>query len=297
MNTVGVCALLGVMAAAEVAPEKQTMALTLLVPEPAPVPDLVAFLRKRASELWDLDPAASVAFDVMVARPENGRLLLTIVERNQELARRELAMDADPGATKLTAWLLVKATIQRALKQERPAPPLPEPVVTEVPVAPEPTSSRWGLGGLVSASLGPVELARFGPSLVAWINPRHRLVMSLEIGYRVSPTAGVSGGGDLTVHFVPMTASLGWQLNDLWSVAGYATTDVKIPVSNESSAIAAGLDLGAYLQLHVPTGERWRLLLRAFAGGRASRLRYLVDGGSITESAWVGGAAVGGLWQ
>ena len=292
------CALLGVLVVAEPPPTGAPMTLTLLIPESDRTLDLEAFLDERARETWEVGDSGA-RFEVVIAWPDDRRLVVRVHEGERELASREIEV-ADPGATKLTVWLVVKSTINRALREgPRVAATVAEPEVdVRVPVAAKPARATWSVGALVLASVGRLELFRFGPSAVAWLNPWRGLVVTLEAGYRISPGVNVAGrAADLTIHYVPVTASAGWQLNPIWNTGLFATADVKVPVYDTGSKLAAGLDVGAHVQALLPLSDRARLVGRAFAAWRASRARFVVDEGSITEAQAFGGVAVGALWR
>ena len=117
--------------------------------------------------------------------------------------------------------------------------------------------------------------------------------MGAQLGYRYSP-----GTKHLSVHALPLTAQVGWEVGDAVRAAlGLsASGELKIPVTQDRSKVAWGAEAGPYALARVPSATGYDIVVVFAVGWRLARVAYLHDHGQIKEHHWVTTVAVGTEW-
>lgn len=311
-------------------PSETDMLLTLTVDDAPMAPDLEAFLRQRAIDTWNAEVVRGGATDSPAASPDSRRhfrvgitwpaersVEVRIAERQAVLVERILVV-TDPGAAKLTVWLLVKSTIKRELKYaatgdaapvatkaasaELDPQPEPMPAVSapagEIAAPPAPSElpavRPWSFAALMTFSVGSSRLFSVGPGIGARYRPWRRLQLGTEVGYRLAP--GVVG---LIIHHVPLRVDAGWALGSKRSVTvgAAATVDLKIPVATYRARAVVGIDAGPFLELRMPLSRSGvGITLRSTFCLRAVRQRYVVENGDVPEAPWDVTLTTGVVW-
>ncbi|MBI3179646.1 MAG: hypothetical protein HYZ27_08280 [Deltaproteobacteria bacterium] len=248
---------------------------------------LSEYLSARAQETWpqrnDFGEGIKVTVNVML----DGSLAVRIEEGDVLLASRDIEA-ADPGAAKLTVWLLVRSTIQRALLGADEPGPAAEVVTSTEPRPQE--SGQWTLSALAVAAGDGGELYSMGPAVSAtW--SEGALAFSGELGYRLTP--GVPG---LVIHYLPLRVGAGfatgaWQLG--WVVAG----ELKASVAAGEERWVMGAQTGPYAQLSLPLAPHAGLLVRGEVVARLVRQRFVLASGVVREQPMAAALAGGVYWQ
>jgi hypothetical protein len=286
--------------ASRAAPQDEQMHLTLDVAPSQRVPDLDIFLAERVADTWGGEALAASddqsRFRVGVSWLAERSAEVAVDEGDVRLAQRILVI-TDPGAAKLTIWLLVKSTIRRALVSARPAAPPIEPparaavtVSASAPAAPEPLS----FATLIVFSLGQPDLFSVGPGFGIEWSPWPRVSLGGELGYRVAP--GVIG---LLIHHIPVRANVGWSVGpDRAVTLGVAATaDIKVPVAEDRHTAALGVETGGFVALRLPLAwPEVSFLLRGTVAVRPVRQRYVLDGDVVAEALWDASVSTGVSW-
>ncbi|MBI5508175.1 MAG: hypothetical protein HY903_05430 [Deltaproteobacteria bacterium] len=313
---------------ADRAPEGRKVALTIVIPDTAVARDVEAFLCDRAQETFGADchaAATAQAWEVGVSLrwQQVGRIAVHIQDEAGVLASRVIEVE-DPGAAKLTLWLLLRATLRRALAEPGrvpanaaarradgvsaprvgtlAAPAVSRSSVTEV-AAPVPSGTPGAVGFAVVAGVFVEDprLFALGPSFSCWWQARPGLVVGADLGYRLAPGV-VTAAGDvgLVIHHVPVGVMAGLESDGpvRFGVGLAATADPKVPVAKNQARVVVGVETGLYGQLRLPlTRSDSHFLLRARVAGRNLRQRYRVAGGEIAERPWNLGLDAGVSWQ
>lgn len=280
------------------APRDEQMRLTLDVADSEGVPDLGAFLAERASGTWGAEAIAqdgtTARFRVQVSWPAERSVKVAVDEKDVRLADRILVV-TDAGAAKLTIWLLVKSTINRAMLGSVPVGPRPEPPpAAHVGPSPVPLPAPLSFATILVFSLGQPQLFSAGAGFgVAWL-PWSQVSLGGELGYRFSP--GVIG---MLIHHVPVRLNAGWSVDPgrAVTVGLAAIADLKVALAGGRRAAALGLEAGGFLALHLPLSKPGAsFLLRGTVTFRSIRQRYLIDGDAVSERLWDICVSTGATW-
>ncbi len=330
-------ALIGPIAphAAVASPGETDMLLTLNVEDSPMAPDLAAFLSERALDTWRVevrrgpvsvadDDRARRDFRVTITWPAQRSVEVRIADRHAVLAERILVV-TDPGAAKLTIWMMIKSTIKRATKHavtvdrfaavlgrppqdvaasDRRRPPIAPAPVREVEartltvgVGGSSLARPWSLAALMTFSLGSPRLFSVGPGFGVRYRAWQRLQLGAEVGYRLAP--GVAG---LIIHHVPLRVDAGWGLGNgrVVTVGAAAIADLKIPVAQYRSDAVVGVEVGPFLELRMSMSRPGAgFTLRSTFCVRPVRQRYIIDSGEtgvVAERPWDLTLAAGVVW-
>ncbi|MEE8409013.1 MAG: hypothetical protein V3T05_05370 [Myxococcota bacterium] len=315
-------------------PGETDMLLTLTVNESPMAPDLATFLSERALDTWDVEvrrgPVSVAAADrahrhfrVTITWPAERSVEVRIADRYAVLAERILVV-TDPGAAKLTVWMMIKSTIKRATKHAMtmhrvdavPVEPPPREVAAadlhRLPMAPapvgevvgptltvddSPVARPWSLAALMTFSLGSSRLFSVGPGFGVRYRTWKRLQLGAEVGYRLAP--GVVG---LIIHHIPLRVDAGWGLGSkrAVTVGAAAIADLKIPVAQHRSRAVVGVDVGPFLELRMALARPGAgFTLRGTFRVRPVRQRYIIDTvetGVVLERPWDLTLSTGVVW-
>ena len=308
------------------APKDRVVALSITTPNHEVARDVEAFLCQRAHETFGVtcnalhDPSAWV-FEATLTWLTPGRVSVLVQDQAGVLVSRVVEVE-DPGAAKLTLWLLVRATMNRALAEPgrvtaglvTPATPGPGSASSTPVLGPDPAvlkseavvsetanRSALGFGAYAAALINNPRLFAMGASLAVYGHVWRGLVLGGDLGYRLAPGVVTAAGEvGMMIHHLPFGVSLGWDFGESTSVCAglFGSADVKIPVAAHRSAVALGVDTGAFVEARLPFARPdAQFLLRGSVALRPVRQRYLFDDGEVTEEPWALGLGTGVTWQ
>lgn len=317
--------------------EVPALVLTLKIDGAAP--GLETYLVERVRETWDVRvelPNREGAergvdgadhFAVVVAVQSPAQCSVRISHAGVLLTERTIT-SRDPTETKLTLWLLLKSTLDRALKRALPEdsdapgetvqPPRVETASAPSPpaLAPAPAGTGAALGETAATDLAASDPAtvRFGGLMTLWLETPRLLAAGasltaalawryisagLELGYRYAP-----GPNGLQLHGVPLTATVVAEYGDaVWAGFGLMLTgEVKFPVAGARWTLTAGAETGVLAQARVMLRPDMSALLRFAVAWRLVRSRFLYRDTfgverQTREQAWLSTLSLGVVWQ
>lgn len=283
-----------------------------------------AFLREMATRTWT-NPEAdnSLPFRFVVSLSSSApRTVVVMVSRDgSQLARRSIEV-ADPGATRLTVWVLVRDTINRALvtghrttvapthsgdqspppKSQRAKPaPLRAPIRrSRDESAAKGSRVAWTL--MLALAVPATEQTAAGACVGANAPLGAGYSVGGEVGYQVEASRWHKGlARGLVIHHVPVRLRTSRQILSRATASlegGVAVVGVlRYAASDGQRGLGVGAGVGPFVELSRDGDAAVQPCARVGASMRLVRQRYVLPTRSATEPLWQVSLAAGLVWR